>query len=124
MSLKGRIISYTGKGVVAYIYESPTYSGGVGAPYQNASSINPKPGQSQIIVGSTVTDDGSLSFAPVYFIGNQSNQGQGTTADSVTGERLLKSNTAYLLRLTSLDDQPQDISSYLSWYEGNLDLPL
>ncbi|WAX23066.1 hypothetical protein pA_gene0025 [Vibrio phage 13VT501A] len=124
VALKGRIISYTGSGVSAFIYEAPTYTGGTPAAYENASAINPVAGLSQIIVGATVSVDGDLVFAPVHFIGNQSNQGQGTTANSVTGERLLKPNTAYLLRLTSLDDQPQDISSYLSWYEGELDLPL
>lgn len=124
VALKGRVISYTGKGVSAFIYEAPTYTGGTPAAYENASAINPVVGLSQIIVGATVSADGDLVFAPVHFIGNQSNQGQGTTANRVTGERLLNPNTAYLFRLTSLDDQPQDISSYLSWYEGELDLPL
>lgn len=123
VSLKGRIISYTGDGVSAYIYEAPTYTGGTEAPYQNASAINPAIGESKIIVDATVSDEGVLAFAPIYFIGNQSQQGQGTTANGVTSERLLKPNTPYLLRLESLDSQPQDISSYISWYEGELDLP-
>lgn len=123
VALKGRIVSYTGDGVSAFIYEAPAYTGGAPVPYENASAINPVAGLSQIIVGATVSNEGNLVFAPVHFIGNQSNQGQGTTANSVTGERLFKPNTAYLLRLTSLDTQPQDISSYLSWYEGELDLP-
>lgn len=124
VSLKGRIVSYTGDGVTAYIYEAPTYTGGTEASYQNASAINPVTGESKIIVGATVSDDGTLVFAPVHFIGNQSQQGQGTTANSVTAERLLKPNTPYLLRLESLDSQPQNISSYISWYEGELDLPV
>ena len=124
VSLKARVIGYTGTGVSGSIYESPLYTGGSLAQYQNASAINPVVGLSQIIVGATITSDGDLVFAPTYSLGNQSRQGKGV-ASSITGdEHLLKPNTAYLLRLTSLDTQEQDISSYLSWYEGELDLPI
>lgn len=124
VALKGRVISYSGEGVVGEIYGEPTYTGGTEAPYQNASDINPVAGESKIIVGATITDDGYLPFAPVYALGNKSNQGQGSTLSVLGSERLLKPNTAYLLRLASLDSSAQDISSFLTWYEGDLDLPL
>jgi len=124
VSLKARIISYSGEGVQGEIFESPTYTGGVDTPYQNASAINPVAGLAKILVTPAVTDPGTLVFAPSYSIGNKSNQGQGSTSSALGGERLLKPNTAYLLRLTSLDSAAQDISSFLSWYEGELDLPL
>ncbi len=125
VSLKGRVIGYTGTGVKAEIFEAPTYTGGSSVPYQNASAINRVTGLTQIIVGATVTADGTLTFAPDYLIGNTSNQGKGSYGDSVSGrEKPLKPNTAYLFRITSLDTQPQDITSLLTWYEGELDLPL
>ena len=124
VALKGRIIGYTGDGVTAEIFTGATYTGGASAPYQNASDINPVTGLSQIIVGATVTDDGALAFAPDHLIGNTSQQGKGSTGAVVGREKLLKPNTVYLFRLTSLDAQPQDISSLLTWYEGGLDLPL
>jgi hypothetical protein len=123
VSLKGRVIGFTGTGVKAEIYELPTYTGGASVPYQNASAINPVVGLSQIIVGATVTVDGNLVFAPDYLIGNTSNQGKGTSGAIIGREKLLQRNTPYLFRITSLDTQPQDISSFLSWYEGELDLP-
>lgn len=123
VALKGRVVSYTGNGVSTFIYEAPTYSGGTEADYQNATRINPVVGESQIIVGATITSDGTLAFAPEHLIGNQSNQGKGVTGTVVGREKILKPNTAYLLRLTSLDTQPQDITSLLTWYEGELDLP-
>jgi len=123
VALKGRVVSYTGSGVSTFIYEAPAYTGGTPAPYQNASAINPVAGLSQIIVGATISDDGTLVFAPEHLIGNESNQGKGVTGTVVGREKLLKPNTAYLLRLSSLDSQPQDITSLLTWYEGELDLP-
>lgn len=124
IALKARNIGFSGIGVSAFIYEGHAYTGGTQATYQNANAINPQNGLSQIIVGSTVTEDGTLVFAPTHSIGNESNRGKGATASIVGGERIFKPNTAYLLRLTSLDTQPQTVSSFLSWYEGELDLPL
>jgi len=123
VALKGRVIGYTGDGVTAEIFEAPTFTGGSSVPYQNASAINPVTGLSQIIVGATVTVDGTLVFAPDHLIGNQSIQGQGTSGAVIGREKLLKRDTEYLFRITSLDDMPQDITSLLTWYEGELDLP-
>lgn len=124
VSLKGRVIGYTGDGVTARIFTGATYTGGTSVPYENASDINPVTGLSQIIVGATVTDDGTLAFAPDHLIGNTSNQGKGSTGAVIGREKLLKANTIYLFRLTSLDSAAQDITSLLTWYEGDLDFPL
>lgn len=124
VSLKGRRVSYSGVGVSAYIYENPVYSGGSNAVYQNANSINPSTGLSQIIIGTTVSSLGDLIFAPVHSLGNLSNQGKGAVVSALETEHVLSPNTAYLLRLTSLESsQPQNIASHLTWYEGLLDLP-
>ena len=124
VALKGRIINFDGVGVKGEIYTGATYTGGTPVEYQNASDINRVAGLAQIIVGATVTNDGDLAFAPTYSFGNESNQGKGGIQSTLGGEKLLKPNTAYLLRLTSLDAQAQNISSFLTWYEGELDLPL
>ena len=123
VSLKGRIIGYTGDGVTASIYTGATYTGGTSVPYQNASDINPVAGLSEIIVGATITTEGTLAFAPDNIIGNKSNQGKGSSGSIIGRESLLKPNTVYLFRLTSLDTSAQDIASLLTWYEGDLDLP-
>ena len=124
VSLKGRVIRYTGEGVTAEIYTGATYSGGTSADYQNASDINPVVGLAQIIVGATTLTDGVLAFAPDELIGNTSQQGEGSAGSIIGREKLLKPDTVYLLRIRSLDSQPQDISSLLTWYEGGLDLSL
>ena len=124
VALKGRVIGFTGDGVTAEIFTGATYTGGSSAPYQNASDINPVAGLSQIIVGATVATEGTLAFAPDHLIGNTSNQGKGSTGAVDGREKLLKANTIYLFRITSLDSSGQDIASLLTWYEGELDLPL
>lgn len=124
VALKGRIINFSGVGVVGEIYKNPTYTGGTSVSYQNASDINPVAGESQIIVGATITADGILAFAPTPAFGNSSNQGKGGLLPSLGDEKNLKPNTTYLLRLRSLDSQSQQVSSFLTWYEGPLDLPL
>lgn len=123
VALKGRVIGFTGDGVTAEIFTGATYTGGISAAYQNASDINPVVGLSQIIVGATLVDPGTLAFAPDHLIGNTSNQGKGSTGAIVGREKLLKPNTTYLFRITSLDAATQDIASLLTWYEGELDLP-
>jgi hypothetical protein len=124
VALKGRVIGFTGEGVTAEIYTGATYTGGASVPYQNASDINPVTGLSQIVVGATVTDVGTLAFAPDHLVGNTSIQGKGTSGAVIGREKLLKPNTIYLFRIISLDTMPQDITSLLTWYEGELDLPL
>lgn len=123
VSLKKRIASFTGVGIQAEIYINPTYTGGTVEPYQNATTISPATGLSQIIVGINLTDQGTLAFAPIYAFGNASNQGKGGVLTLVEPEHILAPNTDFLLRLTSLDANNQTIASHLNWYEGELDLP-
>lgn len=124
VALKSRSIGFTGVGVSALIFEGPTYTGGTPAAYENPNAINPVTGLSQIIVGSTVTDDGALIFAPEHLLGSTSQQNKGSGTREIGQEKIMKPNTAYLLRIESLDSQPQQVTSLLSWYEGGLDLPL
>ena len=122
--LKSRSIGFTGSGVCTFIHQDPTYTGGTVAAYQNPNAINPVAGLSQIIVGANITADGDLQFAPEYLLGSTSQQGKGSGTREIGQEKILKPNTAYLFRITSLDNQTQDVTSLLSWYEGELDLPL
>lgn len=124
VALKGRVVRYTGEGLIASIFTGATYTGGVPAAYQNASDINPIAGLSQIIVSATVATEGVLAFAPDILIGNTTNQGEGSAGSIIGREKLLKPNTIYLFRLASQDSQAQDVSSLLTWYEGELDLPI
>ena len=120
--LKSRQLSYTGDGIIAEIFESPTYTGGAADPYYNLSRINPVASGVQLLAGPTlsVTATGARAFADDYLIGNTQPQGRGGTRP--TGhERIFKPNTAYLLRQRMIS--AQDIAAYLTWYSGRLDAP-
>ena len=119
-----RLISFTGDGVSAEIYETPTYSGGATiTTYCSSRIVNTTP-EFQVLGGATITDDGIQAFAHEYIIGNDSNSGNGSTGEALTGLRLLTANTVYLLRVRSLDSQTQDVAVFDRFYEGELDLPL
>uniref|UniRef100_UPI001F389FF6 hypothetical protein n=1 Tax=Escherichia coli TaxID=562 RepID=UPI001F389FF6 len=70
-------------------------------------------------IGPTVTVVGTQTIATSYAIGNTSNQGQGGIAELKQPLYMLP-DTAYLLRITSLDSQAQDITASIAWYEGYL----
>lgn len=57
------------------------------------------------------------------FISDIAPQAQGGHSD-LGQERIFRSNSVYHLRIASLDTQPQNISAYISWFEGDPDLPL
>lgn len=118
--LKSRLLSYTGDGITAEIFEGPTYTGGTADPYYNLSRINPVASGVQLLSNPTITATGVKAFADDYLIGNTQPQGRGGMRP--TGhERIFKPNTAYLLRQTMLS--AQDIAAYITWYSGRLDAP-
>lgn len=125
VSLKARHITYTGKGVKIDIFKDPIYTGGVSpTPYFNSNDMFKVEGELVGVSNPNVTDEGTQVFASGFAIGNQSNQGQGSSGVDLGGENILSPNTTYLLKLESLDSGIQDIASFLYWYEGELDFPL
>lgn len=122
--LYARNIGYTGNGVAAAIYRQPTYTGGTAADINNPNDINPATTGVSLLTAPTVTNIGTLTTAIAYSEGSTSNQGQGNAGASLGEEIIMLPNTAYLLRVTSLDTQAQNFSAYLSWYEGQPDLPI
>lgn len=121
--LKARKIGYTGNGVSASIYSSPTYTGGTTSPITNPNNINPAISEVILLSSPVVTNIGTLATAIAYSEGNITSQGRGNAEATLGEEVLMKPNTAYLLRITSLDSSSQNLNAYLSWYEGSPDLP-
>lgn len=122
--IKSRIIDFTGKKIMASVYRTPTYTGGTSVPVYNLNDINPVATTVSVLSGVTISAAGTQFGAPntVYGSDLQGNSVQGTFA--VTGqERILRPNTTYLLRIENLGDTTSNISGYLTWYEGDPDLP-
>lgn len=116
-----RDVGRSGLGVSASIFRAPTYTGGVADAVYSVNDVKGDGSNStiQLLTGVTVTVAGTQTVATSYAIGNTSNQGQGGIAILKQPLYMLP-NTTYLLRITSLDTQPQDITANIAWYEGYL----
>ncbi len=125
VALKARTLGYDGSGIEARIFRAPTYSGesAIILP-RNPNDINPVLSEIALYTDAVVTVDGTEVFAPAFLLGAASQQNKGAVGAHVGQEKILRPNTVYLLRLTNLDSQAMQVSAYISWYEGGLDLPL
>lgn len=116
-----RDVGRSGVGVSASIYRGPTYTGGTVDPVYSVNDLTGDGSDStiQLKISPTVSAVGTQTVSTSYAIGNTSNQGQGGLAVLKQPLYMLP-NTAYLLRITSLDTQTQDITANIAWYEGYL----
>ena len=125
IALKARTIGYDGIGIAAFVFRAPIYSGGSALIVpRNPNDINPVVSEVSLYTDAVVTNDGVEVFAPSYMLGGSHKQNKGAVLADMGQEKILRPNTTYLLRITSLDSQTMQAASYISWYEGTLDLPL
>lgn len=128
VAIKTRIIGHDAQKVVeAHVFRAPTYTGGVTVPYYNLNLRNPVAGGVQILGGGTlnVSAPGTEVGAPNYSIGSSS-LGQNTVGayQTLGIERLLAPNTTYMLRIINGSAAACQLAAYISWYEGDTDLPV
>lgn len=125
--VKQRKIDFNGARCHARVFRNTVFTAGSGVlvPYYNMNLRNAVAGTVEVRVGATVSDIGVEAGAPTFALGST---GQGQTAlgsYALSGiERLLAPNSNYALRITNPNAAPMDITTYLSWYEGGIDLPV
>lgn len=123
--IKSRIVKFNGTHLTTRVYRTPTFTGGTITPYFNLNDRNPVAGTVVIRAGATVTAPGTEFGAPTFDIGSSNNGNTSVSTYTTLGiERILAPNTTYLQRITNDTAAIQEVSSYLSWFEGNTDLPL
>lgn len=123
--IKNRLVKFNGTHLTTRVYRTPTYTGGTITPYFNLNDRNPIAGTVVIRTGATVTSVGTEFGAPTYDIGSAGQGNSSLSTYSTLGiERLLAPNTTYLQRITNDSGATQEVSSYLTWFEGSTDLPL
>jgi len=123
--IKNRLVKFNGTHLTTRVYRTPTYTGGSIVPYFNLNDRNSIAGTVVIRAGATVTAVGTEFGAPTFDIGSAGNGNSSLSTYSTLGiERLLAPNTTYLQRITNDSGATQEVSSYLTWYEGQTDLPL
>lgn len=118
--LKARVFAYTGDGLTVNIYRDPVYTDGTPDPVYNMSSLSDVVLESQLLVGFTLTDDGTQAAATMSLIGPASAQGAGSVLSRFGSNRILAPNTNYLLTFTSLSNA-QTVTARLEFFEGIMD---
>lgn len=123
--IKSRIVKFNGTHLTTRVYRAPTYTGGTITPYFNLNDRNPVAGTVVIRAGATVSAVGTEFGAPTFDIGSTNIGNTSVSTYTTLGiERILAPNTTYLQRITNDSSAIQEVTSYLSWFEGNTDLPL
>lgn len=123
--IKDRFVKFNGILLETHIYRAPTYTGGTPATIYNLNDINPVATTVQVLTGATVTNVGTEFGAPTYDIGSAGIGNVQLSTYSLSGaERILRPDTTYLQRILNADIAAQLITGYLTWYEGEPDLPL
>lgn len=123
--IKSRIVKFNGTHLTTRVYRTPTFTGGTITPYFNLNDRNPVTGSVVIRAGATVSAAGTEFGAPTFDIGSAGNGNSSLSTYTTLGiERILAPNTTYLQRITNDSAAIQEVSSYLSWYEGGTDLPI
>lgn len=120
--IKARIVSYIGEEFKIELFALPTYSGGTPISIGNYNARNPIPTTVTAIKDAIVTDDG-IGFegeADYYFGGTAGNRDSLAIPDG--RERVLSKNTAYHVKITSVEGTGR-FAYYIDWYEGGTDLP-
>lgn len=123
--IKNRVLRFNGLQLSTRIFRSPAYTGGTPSTIYNLNDINPVATTVQALTGAAVTDVGTEFGAPTWDIGSSdigNNQISIYTSPGV--ERVLRPNTTYLQRITNTSASSQLISTSLTWFEGEPDLPL
>lgn len=129
IAIKSSQLNTDASDLVVTTYKNPTYTGGAAVAVYNLSDINPVATTVQVLAGVTTTDVGT-QIAPTFnIIGADASGGIGNPVHSPTfavpgNERILAPNTTYMRRITNNSDTAAKVSLYLTWYEGELDLPI
>lgn len=123
--IKDRQIGCTGVGVTARVYKNPTYTGGTNLAIYNLRQDGVPPASTCTVKsGATVSAVGTEIAAPTYVVGSGSGPLSNAGTFSNRGlERVLAPNSTYLLEITNRDSGSIQLGTYVTWYEGAIDLP-
>lgn len=126
VDLKSRVLGYDELGVIGRIYKNPIYTGGTLDTWYNLNPrYNGTQPEAQLLIGFTLTSNGTQCGADIVGIGPNSTQSRGSTPIQFGSNRILdEPNTAYLLEIQSRHATPQNVWARIEMYEGGLDLPL
>ena len=127
--IKAREMYALGQLVSLQVFKQPTFTAGTGTPVtvQNFNDVSPVASTVAVRSGATVTANGTPWGDPQRIFG-ASITGQRTGSGLAPGgDRVLKANSVYLIQIKNLDaggGAAAEADYFLSWYEGDTDIPL
>lgn len=124
--VKDRSIYTNGVNISVQLFKAPTgVSGGTAIPVQNYNDINPVATTVSVLGGATVTGNGTAWGSPAH-VYNASANGQGQRSGSglaPLGDRVLLPGKAYMIQIINNDTNAAPFDYFLTWFEGQPDLP-
>lgn len=119
--VKARQISFTGTGIETFVYKGCVATGGDSVPVYNLNTDLLLPTLSSAVINPVVTSVGTEICARTVSYGTADtlNKPIGTfTAEG--SERVLSTNSKYLLRVTNRGTTACKLSIHISYYEGEI----
>lgn len=121
--VKDRQMTAFGSLVTLQLFKAPTFTGGTAIAVQNYNDINPVATTVTIAKGVTVSNSGTPWGDPVRVFGSSSTAQRTSSGLAPGGDRVLKPNSKYLITISNPDNADAQVDYYLSWFEGQPDMP-
>lgn len=124
--IKGREMYGIGELISIQLYKQPTAPtpGGTLIAVQNFNDVSPVATTVTIRGGVTTTSDGTPWGDPQRLFGQSAAGQRAGSGLSPGGDRILKANSTYLVIFRNTGSGTADIDYFLTWFEGQSDLPL
>lgn len=124
--IKGREMYGIGELISIQLYKQPTAPtpGGTLITVQNFNDVSPVATTVTIRGGVTTTSDGTPWGDPQRLFGQNAAGQRSGSGLAQGGDRILKANSAYLVFFRNTGSGTADIDYFLTWFEGQSDLPL
>lgn len=124
--IKGREMYGIGELISIQLYKQPTAPtpGGTLITVQNFNDVSPVATTVTIRGGVTTTSDGTPWSDPQRLFGQNAAGQRSGSGLAQGGDRILKANSTYLVFFRNTGSGTADIDYFLTWFEGQSDLPL
>ena len=124
--VKDRTVYFNGVRLTSRVYKNTDYTGGSSIQVFNRNDAGyAVPTTVQIFAGATINDIGEEFGAPSFVLGSTGIGNVQIGSYAAPGlERILAPNRVYCLENINGDAVAFDLCGYLTWYEGDPDLPL
>lgn len=118
--IKGINTQFTGSLIAATTFKNPTYTGGTPLTYYNFNDRDSVPGTLELLVGASVTVEGTQVGPTLYSIGGPTTGNRAQTSISLPqgAERVFAAGETYLFKIENMSGEEIKTSTLATWYQG------